>query len=166
MKILIDADACPVIELTRQIAAEYGVPVLAVATYAHMPKDGEIIAVDSAPEATDMALFRRTETGDLVITSDYGLASLVLAKGARALSPSGLRFTEENIPELLERRYLAKKTRRAGGRQRGPRPRTHADNRAFAEALRRELAGERLRPGECPAASRKFPSPAEKYEGR
>jgi uncharacterized protein YaiI (UPF0178 family) len=154
MRILIDADACPVTSLTRQIAAEHGVSVLTVASVAHLPQEGEVIVVDNAPEAADLAIFARVRAGDLVITGDYGLAALVLSKGAKALSPYGTVFTHENIDGFLQRRYLSSKIRRAGGRERGPRPRTRSDDLAFSAALRVLL----LKSGQ---ASRKLPAPAE-----
>jgi len=76
-----------------------------------------------------------TSRGDIVVTQDWGLAALVLGKGAFAISPSGRIFSEDNIDFLLEERSLKAKFRRAGGRTKGPSARTREDDRRFQESF-------------------------------
>jgi len=140
MRILVDADACPVKQI---IAREAGaLTVLWFATADHEQPDPEHwIRVDKGPDAVDHAIFGAARAGDLVVTADYGLAALCLGRGAAVLHPDGWRYTEQAMPALLTERYLSAKTRRAGGRTRGPRPRSGGDDEAFRAALRGALGG-------------------------
>jgi uncharacterized protein YaiI (UPF0178 family) len=92
-------------------------------------------------QAADMAIINRTQRGDVVVTQDWGLAGLVLAKGAHALSPWGHRFTNEEMDGRLAQRALNARLRRGGVRLPGPPKRTAADDAAFEEALRAVLIG-------------------------
>lgn len=144
MRMLIDADACPVTAIAAKLAAMYGIPVVLVSDINHMQHipGAEWIPVDPGADSADLALANRCAAGDIVITQDYGVAALALGKGAYALHPGGRRYTDGNIEALLTERYEAKKQRRAASRNhlKGPAKRTAADNRAFADALRVLLA--------------------------
>lgn len=78
MTILIDADGCPVVDLTVQTATKYKVPVLILCDTAHqIQRDGaQTLTFDKGPDSVDFALVNRVHPGDLVITQDYGLASI------------------------------------------------------------------------------------------
>jgi uncharacterized protein YaiI (UPF0178 family) len=76
-----------------------------------------------------------TEAGDVVVTGDWGLAAMVLGKGAKCLSPVGREFRPERADFLLEERDLKAKFRRRGGRMKGPRKRTSEDDRRFEVSL-------------------------------
>lgn len=80
MTILIDADGCPVVDLTVQTAAKYKVPVLILCDTAHqIQRDGaQTLTFDKGADSVDFALVNRVHPGDLVITQDYGLASMCL----------------------------------------------------------------------------------------
>ena len=80
--ILIDADGCPVVDLTIQTAAKYKVPVLILCDTAHqIQRDGaQTLTFDKGADSVDFALVNRVHPGDLVITQDYGLASMCLAR--------------------------------------------------------------------------------------
>ncbi len=135
MRILVDADACPVKQIIEAEAA--GRPILWFATSDHEQADAQRwVRVAKGPDAVDHAIFAQTRAGDLVVTQDYGLAALCLGRGARALHPDGRVYTEANMDSLLTERYLSARARRSGGRTRGPRPRTAADDAAFRAALR------------------------------
>ena len=139
MKLLIDADGCPVVEIALAQAAERGIDVLIVCDTAHrIEREGaETLLVSNGADSADFALANRTERGDVVITQDYGLAALCLAKGANPIRQDGLWYTPENIDSLLLSRHTARKIRRGGGRLKGPRKRTKAEDAAFAESLGR-----------------------------
>jgi uncharacterized protein YaiI (UPF0178 family) len=64
---------------------------------------------------------------------------MILAKGARAINQDGMIYTNENIDELLTRRYVGQKIRRGGGRTRGPKKRTKKDNSHFEHSFDRML---------------------------
>ena len=111
MKILIDADGCPVVDLTIQIAAQYKVPVLILCDTAHqIQRNGaQTLIFGKGTDSVDFALVNRVHPGDLVITQDYGLASMCLAPCPCA-EPERLRVHTENIDGLLFRRHENKKT--------------------------------------------------------
>lgn len=140
----IDADACPrkVLEIAERLAKERGFSFRTVSTWRHDLQGEDHLSVDASPQATDLAIVSRMSAGDLVVTQDYGLAALVLARGGTALSPHGLRFTQDNIDSLLAQRAESARLRRAGRggrgpefRQKGPPARTAEDDRRFREAL-------------------------------
>ncbi len=138
MEIFVDADACPVREIIYQEARSRGVHVTMVVSMAHeiLTYDGmDVIRVDSVFQAVDMAIINRAVSGDIVVTSDFGLASIVLGKGAKAISPSGRIFSETNIDMLLEKRHAAARQRRGGGRVKGPRARKRVDDESFRKNL-------------------------------
>ena len=85
---------------------------------------------------------------DIVVTQDFGLAAMVLGKGARAVNQNGLVYTNDNIDKLLMERHIGAKVRRGGGRTKGPAKRTKEDNERF-EAVFIELleSGGRLNDG-------------------
>ena len=90
--ILMDADSCLVVDLTVQTAGKYKVPVLILCDTAHqVQRDGaQTLTFDKGPDSVDFALVNRVHPGDLVITQDYGLASMCLARRARVLNPKRL----------------------------------------------------------------------------
>ncbi|NLN86317.1 MAG: YaiI/YqxD family protein [Syntrophomonadaceae bacterium] len=139
MKIVVDADACPVKGIIETVGERWGVGVVLVSNHHHrMQSDyASIVVVDGASQAADLAIMNMVCRGDLVVTQDYGLASMVMAKGSYALDPSGRVFNDDNIDRLLMNRYLSQKARRAGGRTRGPRKRRQLDNDRFAHSLER-----------------------------
>lgn len=138
MKVLIDADACPVVDITVRLCKEFHIPCLLLCDTAHqMHRDGaETLVFDKGADSVDFALVNRADAGDIVITQDYGVASMCLAKGARILHQDGWEYTQFNISGLLEQRHAAKKYRAAGGRTKGPGKRTAAQDKAFGDSLR------------------------------
>jgi uncharacterized protein len=66
-----------------------------------------------------------------VITQDYGLAAMCLAKGAFVIDQNGREMTSDNIDQLLAIRFESAKFRRAGGRTKGPKKRTEQNNISF-----------------------------------
>ena len=138
MKVLIDADACPVVDIAVRLSAEFHIPCFLLCDTAHqMHREGaETLIFDKGADSVDFALVNRTSTGDIVITQDYGVASMCLAKGARILHQDGWEYTEYNITGLMEQRHAAKKHRMTGGRTKGPAKRTCVQDKAFSDKLR------------------------------
>ena len=99
MKILVDADSCSVTEIIESIASERKIPVYLYSDYNHnlQSEYSQVINVQAGKDATDYAVFSNCEKGDLVITQDIGLASLVLSKGAKAIHPCGRVYNEYTI---------------------------------------------------------------------
>jgi hypothetical protein len=142
--IIIDADACPAKDEIITLAMEYDVGVLLVASYAHrMPtaKNVTVKQVDSSPQAVDIVIMNEVKSQDIVITQDYGLAAVILGKGARVVSPRGKQYLAENITGLLEMRNVHARIRRGGGRVKGPAAYTKADKEQLLATLRQLLPG-------------------------
>ena len=92
--------------------------------------------VDNESQAVDMAIINMAAEGDIVVTGDFGLASLVLGKKAKAISFNGMIFDESNIDRLLFERHVSGVIRRSGRRTKGPAKRTGNDDKNFEESLR------------------------------
>ena len=137
MAVLIDADACPVVDLAVRLAARYDQPVTLVCDTSHWFSrfDVQVVTVDKGADSADFALLRRVRPGDIVVTQDYGLAAMCLAKRARVLNQSGFLYTDDNIDALLAARHASAQIRRGGGRVKGPRPRCAQEDRLFARAF-------------------------------
>ena len=82
MNILIDADGCPVVDLTLQIAKQFSIPVVILCDTSHqIEREGaQTLVFDKGADSVDFALVNRVKPGDVVVTQDYGLASMCLAK--------------------------------------------------------------------------------------
>lgn len=141
MKILIDADACPktVLEICIKVGHTYAIPVWTVASFNHNIQSDHHVVVGSASQEADIKVINVTDPGDVIVTQDWGLASMVLGKRAYCLSPSGKEYQAGTIEFLLEEREAKAKIRRGGGKTRGPRKRTGEDDRHFAACLERMI---------------------------
>jgi len=137
VQILVDADACPVKEIIVRIARERGIPVTMLSDTAHRIDDdySHVITVDKEADSVDFALMGILTRDDVVVTQDYGLAAMVLGKGAKVLNQNGLIYTNDNIDRLLMERHVSGKIRRGGGRTKGPAKRTKEDNEKFESAF-------------------------------
>ncbi|WP_027937691.1 YaiI/YqxD family protein [Anaeroarcus burkinensis] len=141
MKLIIDADACPkaVLACCLEAGKRYGISVITVASFNHQIASDEHITVGNASQEADLKIVNLTEANDLVITQDWGLAALALAKKACCVSPSGSEYRSEKMDFLLEEREIKAKVRRGGGRTKGPRKRQAEDDARFAASLERLL---------------------------
>ncbi|HOJ11144.1 MAG TPA: DUF188 domain-containing protein [Clostridiales bacterium] len=114
MKIFIDADGCPVVDIAVKIAKEYKLEIIIVKNYNHeiLNDYATIITVDQTPDSADYYIGNNAVEGDIVVTQDYGLAALALSKGALCLNQNGLIISSENIDSLLDQRYFNQEMRR------------------------------------------------------
>lgn len=137
MKVLIDADACPVTNIAVALCNTYHVPCLLFCDTAHIihREGAETFVVDKGADSVDFALVNRAGCNDIVITQDYGLASMCLGRNAVVLHQDGWQYTSHNIEGLLFQRHAAKKHRLAGGRTKGPSKRTAQQDKTFSQAL-------------------------------
>lgn len=163
VQVIVDADACPrgAMAILRRLQREYGYRLVTVASFHHVIVAGathadacggddsgagdnrvEHVTVGDGPDEADLAVVNRARPDDIVVTQDWGLAALVLGKGAQCLSPSGHVYTPERIEFQLDERHTKAKHRRAGGRTRGPRARTAADDERFERTFRVLLEGQ------------------------
>ena len=141
MKILVDADACPkfVLDICKKVGHKHGIPVWTVASFNHLIESDHHVAVGDAFQETDIKVMNLAEPGDVVVTQDWGLAAIVLGKGAKSLNPSGREFRSERIEFLLEEREVKAKLRRSGKRTKGSKKRTSEDDRRFEISLEQIL---------------------------
>lgn len=143
MKIFVDADACPVVDIVEDIATKYNIPVTLLCDTNHVLTSdySEVIVVGAGADAVDYKLISICHRGDIVVTQDYGVAAMALGKGAFAIHQSGKWYTNENIDQMLMERHLNKKARRASSRNhiKGPRKRTEEDDQRFAESFEKLL---------------------------
>ncbi|KZE36859.1 hypothetical protein AV656_13840 [Bhargavaea cecembensis] len=149
MKVLVDADGCPVVDETIRTARKHGIPVTLLCDTAHeMHREGaETVIVSKGADAVDFLLVNRVSPGDIVVTQDYGLAAMVLAKAGRPIDQNGRMYTEDNIDSLLMSRYVSKKVREAGGRMKGPKKRKPEADYRFERnlnALLSDIAGDEV----------------------
>lgn len=141
MTVLIDADGCPVVDITAALCREYRIPCRILCDTAHeIHREGaQTETFDKGADSVDFAIANRVQKDDLVITQDYGLASMCLARKARVLHQDGWEYTQWNIDALLLQRHESKKYRMAGGRLKAIPKRTAQQNNAFRDALDRIL---------------------------
>ena len=137
MKILIDADGCPVVDITLRLGQQYRIPCLILCDTAHFfqRQGAQTLVFDKGADSVDFSLVNRIAPGDIVITQDYGLASMCLSRKARVLHQDGWEYTQDNIDALLLVRHESRKYRASGGRMKGSPKRTQAQNSAFENSL-------------------------------
>lgn len=137
MKIIVDADACPVKEIILETASKYNIPVTMVTDTSHIMYDMpcEVITVDNGHDSADIAIANLVKKGDIAVTQDYGLACMLMAKGAHIINQNGFLYTNENIDALLFRRHISAKQRRGGKRSGHINARTAEDDKRFAKCL-------------------------------
>lgn len=141
MKILVDADACPVVRIVEEVAKEFQIPVVLLCDTHHILKSdySEIVIVGAGPDAVDFKLVSICRKGDLIVTQDYGVAAMILGKGAFGIHQSGKWYTNDNIDQMLMERHLAKKARNAKKRNhlKGSTKRTAEDDVRFEVSLKK-----------------------------
>lgn len=142
MRILVDADACPVKKIIEKVAMEYEIPVTMFIDTSHelYSEYSEIVTVSKAPDAVDFALMNRAKKGDIVVTGDYGVAAMALSKGAYAIHQGGLLYTNDTIDRMLFERHLASVNRKSGkhgSHIKGPKKRTSNDDMRFETMFRK-----------------------------
>lgn len=137
MKILIDADGCPVVDITVRIAKENDIECLILCDTSHVfEKDGAMtMTFSKGADSVDFALVNHVLAGDIVITQDYGLAAMCLSRNAVVINQDGMEYTAHNIDSLLLARHTAQKIRSSGGRLRGPKKRSAVQDEEFKAKL-------------------------------
>jgi len=153
MRILVDGDGAGRREIIFAQAMEFGAEVHWVNNYSQdAPGMREGLRLwthmaDKQSQAVDIILMNLARRGDLVITADLGLACVVIAKGAAALSPRGQWFREEQVKQQMEFRHLRAERKRSGENTGGgPKPQRREDEQRFEDELRHALKGEHVSP--------------------
>jgi len=142
LTIVVDGDACPVKAEIAETARAFDVPVLIVSSFDHYIRAEEgvrVVQVDRSDQSADLYIVNHIRAGDIVITQDYGLATIALGKRCLVLSFRGMEFHADNIEFLLARRHAQAKARRQGKYGKGPRPLTNEDRKNFQKELAKLL---------------------------
>ena len=137
MKILIDGDGCPVVDLTIKIAKKYNIEVIIMCDTSHVfNKDGaKTMVFSKGADSVDFALINIVNKDDIVITQDYGLAAMAINKASYVINQNGLIYNNDNIDMLLFNRHISKKVRKSGGKMKGPKKRSKEDDEKFEKTL-------------------------------
>jgi len=128
-----------VVPIVEQIAEKYEISVILLCDTNHVLHSdySEVKVVGAGADAVDFALVGLCRKDDLVVTQDYGVAAMILGKGAYGIHQSGKWYTNENIDRMLMERHLSKKARRSKSKHhlKGTAKRTAEDDKRFAESL-------------------------------
>lgn len=150
MRIVVDADACPVKEQIYRVAARYSLPVLVVANSPlRVPDEGDVtfVHVPGGIEAVDDWIANEAIAEDIVTTADILLAGRVVDKGADCIDFRGKEFTPDSLGGLLASREVAQYLRGYGAYGGGPPPLNARDRGRFAgkldEVVNRQLRAAR-----------------------
>lgn len=140
MRILVDADACPTKRIIEKVAKRYNINVVMYIDSSHVLSSdySEIVQVGQGKDAVDIALMNNCVRGDIVVTQDYGVASMALGRKAYAIGNSGMIYDNDNIDKLMFERFLHQKVRRSGkkgGKMNNPKKRTNEDDIRFENNL-------------------------------
>lgn len=144
-KIIVDADACPVKTEIIAVGKQFKVEVVIVASFDHRMAPATegvtVVQVDRSDQSVDLYIANRISRGDILVTQDYGLATIGLAKGAITLSNRGQLYKDETIDFMLERRHELAKQRRGGkyARGSGPKAFTNEDRNYFLQSMTKVL---------------------------
>lgn len=138
--LFVDGDACPVREEVYRVAERLSLPVFVVANGSRPIRppgraNVSIITVEQGADIADDWIAERIGPADVCITSDIPLAARCLAKGARAVAPTGKVWTPDNIGTALAGREISRHMREIGLTTGGPAPLTRADRSRFLAAL-------------------------------
>ena len=142
MRIIIDGDACPqkVREICEKAAMEFGVGLIIVSDIDHyIVSDFEVIVVEQGRESVDYKIVQIFRKGDILVTQDYGLASLLLGKALAIIHTAGFFINKNNIDSLLQSRYISERIRKQGGKTKGPSKRRKEQDDSFAKCLYKVL---------------------------
>lgn len=144
MKVLVDADACPVTRIVEQVAKKNKIGCILLCDTNHVLSSdySEVKVIGSGPDAVDFALLNLCRKGDVVVTQDYGVAAMILGKGAYGIHQSGKWYTNQNIDQLLMERHLARKARMGKEKHhlKGPSKRTAENDKHFLESFEKLIA--------------------------
>ncbi|WP_372340461.1 YaiI/YqxD family protein [Parvularcula sp. IMCC14364] len=138
MRILVDADACPVKEEIYKVAFRHKVPVAIVAnSYMRLPQHPliERVVVSDGFDAADDYVAEAANSASVVITADILLADRCLKADAVVINPNGKPFTEDMIGSAIATRAIMADLRAGGDQIGGAAPFSKADRSRFLSAL-------------------------------
>ena len=143
VRILVDADACPVKDEIYKVAWRRAVAVTIVSnSYLRVPVHPLVtrVVVDDGFDAADDWIAERSDALAIVVTADILLADRALKAGATVLSPTGKPFTTASIGGAIATRAIMADLRAGGDQIGGPKAFAAADRSRFLQALDTALA--------------------------
>ncbi|MBB3911517.1 YaiI/YqxD family protein [Sphingomonas desiccabilis] len=136
MRVLVDADACPVKDEVYRVAERHGAQVTIVSNaWLRVPPGVERVVVDSGFDAADDWIAEHADARSVVVTADILLADRALKAGASVVAPSGRPFTTASIGSAIAVRAIMADLRAGGEQIGGPPPFSKADRSRFLQAL-------------------------------
>ncbi|MBO9714365.1 MAG: YaiI/YqxD family protein [Sphingomonas sp.] len=138
VRILVDADACPVKDEIYKVAWRLEVPVTLVSnSHLRVPAHPLIdrVVVSDGFDAADDWIAEAADAQAVVVTADILLADRCLKAGATVLAPTGKPFTTSSIGGAIATRAIMADLRAAGDQLGGPPPFAKADRSRFLQAL-------------------------------
>ena len=139
IRVLVDADACPVKEEIYKVAFRRQVPVTIVSNSPFRVPDHPLVSrvvVDDGFDAADDWIAERADQRSVIITGDILLADRCVKSGACVLAHNGKPFTANSIGGAVANRAIMADLRAgADGIMGGPPPFSRADRSRFLQAL-------------------------------
>ncbi|WEK02556.1 MAG: YaiI/YqxD family protein [Candidatus Sphingomonas phytovorans] len=142
MRILVDADACPVKDEVYKVAFRHEVSVAIVSnSIMRIPVHPlvERVIVNDSFDAADDWIAERADPSAVVVTSDILLADRCLKAGATVIAPTGKPFTTSSIGAAIATRAIMADLRAGGDAIGGPAPFSKTDRSRFLSALDQAL---------------------------
>ena len=138
IRILVDADACPVKDEVYKVAMRHEVAVRVVSnSYLRVPPHPlvERVVVSDKFDAVDDWIVDHADGQTVVITGDILLADRCLRAGATVIGHNGKPFTGASIGGALATRAIMADLRAGGDVVGGPAPFAKSDRSRFLQAL-------------------------------
>lgn len=138
IRILVDADACPVKEEIYRVAERHEVMVRVVSNSPfRVPVRPlvERVVVSESFDAADDWIAERADARSVVVTADILLADRCVKAGATVLAPTGKPFTSASIGGAIATRAIMTDLRAGGDIVGGPAPFAKVDRSRFLQAL-------------------------------
>ena len=143
VRILVDADACPVKDEVYKVAWRRGVAVKVVSNMRLRVPDHPLIervVVSDGFDAADDWIAEAAGPGSVVVTADILLADRCLKAGAVVIGNTGKPFTAASIGGAIATRAIMVDLRAGGDIVGGPAPFAKADRSRFLQSLDEALA--------------------------
>ena len=138
MNIIVDADACPAINLITNLAIKNNIKLILYTDNTHNIKSdyAEVITLSKGYQSVDMVIANDIRNNDILVTQDFGLATIALSKKAFAVHPKGMIYNDSNIDQLLYERHMSTKVRKSGVHTKGPKKRVKIDDDNLINSLK------------------------------
>ncbi|MGM0379347.1 MAG: YaiI/YqxD family protein [Bacillota bacterium] len=139
MRILIDADSCPVIKNVEKIAKKFSIKVIIIKNYNHQINSAysKVISVDPVSENVDFKIVNISKEGDIIVTQDYGLCGMVISENIICINQYGKIINNKNIDRLLLKRDINRDLRKKHNVYTKFSKRTFKDDKKFEKSLKK-----------------------------